>query len=293
MKNTLLFRAKSIGLSTRGGRKPSTLINAARHNLREIQAERGARSHIQAHLSANNQVLHGSTTSAGVLKLAAELIQRYAVPRCKFRRDHVQAIEFLISLPASSGLDVMAYFKSSSDWLIQTFGAEVVLNVVVHHDEETPHMHALVLPIKDGQYLGGTLISRPRLPSLVKSFAHDVGLQFGLSFEPKLRLTSVQRVNAFQLAVDALRASSDPIFLSRLWGLVELLMKRNPVDFLDALGLKWTPSPPSKKLRTLTQVMTSTGKKTREDRQPASSINPSCVGFRRPVQRNPALRCSK
>jgi len=286
MKNSLLFRVKSVGLSTRGGRKPCSLISAARHNLREIQQEQGARAHIHSHLSHKNQVLHGPVLSSDVLSLAEKLIQHYAVPRCKFRRDHVQAIEFLISLPCKTELDVLSYFRASLSWLIKTFGSEMILNAVVHLDEEAPHMHALVLPIKDGQYLGGALISRPRLPGLVKSFAQEVGLPHGLSFEPKLRLTSMQRNTSYQLVLDALRANSDPILLSRLWGLIEAHIKNYPVDFLDALGLKLPPTSPSKMQRTLTQVMTSTGKKTSEDCRRSKGHNQSCVGFRRTSQRN-------
>ena len=40
------FAVKSIGLSRVNGRKPCTLLEAARHNLREIQAEQGATGHI-------------------------------------------------------------------------------------------------------------------------------------------------------------------------------------------------------------------------------------------------------
>ena len=46
--SVLYFAVKSIGLSTVGGRKPCDLITAARHNLREIQAELGAVGRIDA-----------------------------------------------------------------------------------------------------------------------------------------------------------------------------------------------------------------------------------------------------
>lgn len=42
MASAYHFAVKTIGLSRCNGRKPCALLEAARHNLREIQAERGA-----------------------------------------------------------------------------------------------------------------------------------------------------------------------------------------------------------------------------------------------------------
>jgi len=65
MKTSLIFLAKSIGRSTRCGRKSVTLSQAARHNLRELQAERGSRAHITTAHTSLNCVLHGPTESKG------------------------------------------------------------------------------------------------------------------------------------------------------------------------------------------------------------------------------------
>ena len=45
----------------------SKLLAACRHNLREIQAELGAFSHIDPTRSANNLVLHGGKTSVEIM----------------------------------------------------------------------------------------------------------------------------------------------------------------------------------------------------------------------------------
>ena len=37
------------------------------------------------------------------------------------------------------------------DWLRQTFGAENVVAATLHADEETPHIHATVVPIVQGE----------------------------------------------------------------------------------------------------------------------------------------------
>ena len=37
--------------------------------------------------------------------------------------------------------------KDNIDWLHKTFGADNVVSAVLHMDEETPHIHATIVPI--------------------------------------------------------------------------------------------------------------------------------------------------
>lgn len=287
MKTSLIFLAKSIGRSTRCGRKSVTLAQAARHNLRELQAERGSRAHISTDLTPLNCVLHGPAESGAMLALASGLMQRYQVPHCKLRRDHVQALEFVISLPASSTVDPLVYFKASTDWLLKTFGSEMLLSVVVHLDESAPHMHALVLPIIQGVYQGGAPINRTNLPKLVSGFAELVGKPFGLSFEPKLRLTASQRGLAANVVIDYLSTRADPVVCSRLWPAVCSEIKRSPQAYMELLGLTMPAEKDSKPMKTMAQIMTSKGKRTVEDRSVSKSdVHPS-VGFRKSTTPNP------
>lgn len=281
MKTSLIFLAKSIGCSTRCGRKSVTLAQAARHNLRELQAERGSRAHISTDLTPLNCVLHGPAESGAMLALASGLMQRYQVPRCKLRRDHVQALEFVISLPASSTVDPLVYFKASTDWLLKTFGSEMLLSVVVHLDESAPHVHALVLPIIQGVYQGGAPINRTNLPKLVSGFAESVGKPFGLSFEPKLRLSASQRGSAANVVFDCLSTHGDPVMRSRLWPAVCSDIKRSPQAYMELLGLTMPAEKDSKPMKTMAQIMTSKGKRTVEDRSVSKSAVHTSVGFRK------------
>lgn len=287
MKTSLIFLAKSIGRSTRCGRKSVTLAQAARHNLRELQAERGSRAHISTAHTALNCVLHGPAESGAMLALASGLMQRYQVPRCKLRRDHVQALEFVISLPASSTVDPLLYFKASTDWLLKTFGSEMLLSVVVHFDEAAPHMHALVLPIIQGVYQGGAPINRTNLPKLVSGFAESVGRPFGLSFEPKLRLTASQRGSAVNVVIDHLSTYADPVLRSCLWPAICSEIKRSPQTYLYLLGLTMPSEKGSKPIKTMAQIMTSKGKQTVEDRRVSKSVVHPSVGFRKSTTPNP------
>ena len=37
--------------------------------------------------------------------------------------------------------------KDNIDWLLKTYGADNVVSAVLHMDEETPHIHATIIPI--------------------------------------------------------------------------------------------------------------------------------------------------
>lgn len=279
MSPPLYFGAKSVGLSKRSGRKPQSLLIAARHNLREHQAEFGGAENIALEQSHRNVILHGPTRASDIVDMANGLKVTYEVPKRKLREDHVQAIEFVISVRSDTLIDEMAYFKASKRWLIEVFGTEMVLSVVVHYDESEPHMHVLVLPIIDGQYMGGQPIDKTRLPKLNKRFAAEVANAFGLSLERKQKLHATQRTEAVTLIVNHLIEEADPLITSSVWSVVAKHMQHAPQEYLQALGLKM-PDTPRKKMRTMSAIFTSTGKKTNEDRKPQTGPNLSCVGQR-------------
>lgn len=282
MSKSLYFSAKSISMSKKADRKPQSLLTAARHNLREQQLESGARENIALALSHLNVVLHGPSQADAVQAIAKYLKDKYAVPKRKLRKDHVQALEFVVSLRVDSGIDEMGYFKANLRWLIEVFGVEVLLSAVVHFDESAPHMHALVLPIIDGKYQGGTPIDKSHLRLLIKRFADEVGALYGLKFEPVPKLHAAQRQAASNLVIDHLESIDDPVVDSRIWSGVEKHIKQTPVDFLQLLGLQ-LPDMRSKTDKTMAEIFTGTGKKTSEDRERLRNHNLSCVGQRIPT----------
>lgn len=128
------FAVKSIGLSRVNGRKPCTLLEAARHNLREIQAEQGATGRIDPTRTRCNTVLHGPASAAEVQALAAALLAAEGINADKLRRDHCQAIEAVFSLPQDAAVhDSGAYFAQCLAWLARALHLPV-LSAVVHRD---------------------------------------------------------------------------------------------------------------------------------------------------------------
>lgn len=105
---------------------------AIKHNLRELQAELGADSHIDATRTALNTVLAGAVTSGGVSEYAEGLMLDAGVGA--LRKDAVRGLELVVSLPPASSINSSVFFADALTWA-QGFFALPVLSAVVHHDE--------------------------------------------------------------------------------------------------------------------------------------------------------------
>lgn len=160
--NTYIYEVKGISLSERKDphtgikRKPQTLLMAARHNLREIQAENGAdygkldptRTHL-------NVLLAGPDKASEVVIQNNRLFKTASKDPAKQRKDYVQASEHVLSL--APGQDERGFFSVMVDCFKGIYGADNILSATVHRDQEQPHIHILVSPISGGSYQGGKL----------------------------------------------------------------------------------------------------------------------------------------
>ena len=293
--------AKTIGASTYRGRKAQTLLQAAGHNLRAIQKELGANSHIDATRICLNEILAGPGTPAGVAALALTLMAGAGVDVGKLRKDHTQAHELLFTLPADTTVNTQDYFKHCHAWAVDQFGHDNILSAVIHRDESTPHMHILIVPIQAGRYVGTSLIDRARLARLRASFASDVAPAFGLRVTPPL--TGAARVKVIELIYERLQSTHDPVLGSVLWLTVKADIARNPASYAGRLGI--VPEyalPGNDGGKAFKRIALSTGKGGKTERRakpygfekaqfedvpkpygfendPLKHRNPSCVGF--------------
>lgn len=229
------FAVKSIGLSRVNGRKPCTLLEAARHNLREIQAEQGATGHIDPRRSRLNQVMAGPSTAADVQALAMALMVDAGVVVAGLRRDYSQAIEVLFSLPSDSAIEPGHYFAAALDWLKAAMPLPV-LSAVVHHDEAAVHLHVLLLPLMNGKHVGSSPIERAPLKRLREEFFSKVAGPAGLQ-----RQAAKLRGTVKQWAVVAVMRECErqglPAKNGRLWSVFAAAIERNPLTALNALGI--------------------------------------------------------
>ena len=227
------FRIKSIGLSRTTGHKPATLSIAARHNLREIQAEQGAAGHIDPSRMTSNVILAGPKIAHEVQALANELLAKVDTSRLK--RDHCQAIEALFSLPTRTSINTEVFFANCLAWIGHVMGLPV-LSAVAHHDEGAPHLHVLMLPIKAGRHVGSSCIVRARVRALQMDFFTSVAGPAGLQrADAKLRGVAKRRGIAAVVAYcksTGIAASCGP-----LWSEFVAGIERDPMPHLRALEI--------------------------------------------------------
>lgn len=240
------FAVKSIGLSRVNGRKPCTLLEAARHNLREIQAEQGATGHIDPTRTQGNTVLHGPATAAEVCAHAEALQAAAGIVRGSLRRDHCQAIEAVFSLPQQAAVpDPADYFATCLAWVAGAL-ALPVLSAVVHRDEAATHLHVLLLPVKDGAHVGSAPIDRAALKRLRERFFAKVAGPAGLKHAgAKVRGMAKQWAIAAvfrRCEVLGLPAANGP-----LWPYLVACIERDPTAAMLALGIDANSIRPSDK----------------------------------------------
>ena len=274
MSSALFFAVGTIGLSTRGGRKPSTLLGAARHNQRAIQAERGGRRHIDPARSNLNETIAGPATPEAVVALALALMTVAGVKVDKLRKDHAQAVELLFSLPPDTTIDTGEYFHQCLAWAGERFGESNILSACIHRDEAAPHCHILILPLVDGRMCGSSLLKTKALKELRKSFSKEVARGFGLK-EPEVRMSGAEHGIAVRMVLEKLESNQDALLQSCLWQTVRRDIERNPARYMAALGLELPVEKrePKKPQRTMAQIFTSPGKGTKHEKPTGFGIS--------------------
>lgn len=230
------FAIKSIGLSRVNGRKPCTLLNAARHNLREIQAEQGATGRIDPARTHGNTILQGAALAADVQALATNMLADAGVDSDKLRRDHCQAIEAVFSLPPHAAIaDPAAYFRHCLVWLTGALSLPV-LSAVVHHDETVMHLHVLLLPLQDGQHVGSKPIDRAALKRLRENFFIKVAAPVGLK-RTGAKMRGIGKQWAIAAVLQRCAAMGLPAVNGALWPVFEAAIKHDPTAAMLALGI--------------------------------------------------------
>lgn len=216
---------------------------AARHNLREIQAEIGADSHIDPHKTSLNVVLRGAGRAADVAAEAFSLMEQADVlPLRKAKKEQWQPVvglEIIFSLPPSSVIAELYFFSDAVAWAQQFFEIPI-LSAVIHNDEAAPHCHVILLPLFNGRMTGNKLIgNKHRLLSMQADFYTKVGQGYGLKRgTPAKRYSGAARATAADRIVTALRRAKnsldDPAIRDALR---DAIVETMPVHLMELLGL--------------------------------------------------------
>ena len=156
----------------------ASLARAMQHNTRERQPDnadpkRTPKNHIER------------STQAAMARYTERLPE-------KVRKNAVHAVEVMIAVPpeiaqaAKTEKDwykLYDYLTYGMEWMTERLGGEANrLNWTLHVDEKSPHVHLIMMPLRDGKlnyrsYLGG---SRDALVKLQTDYAKEVGTHFGL-----------------------------------------------------------------------------------------------------------------
>jgi hypothetical protein len=113
------------------------------------------------------------------------LVDRVAekLSKVKHRKDAVQAVEILCALSAGSEkfVPIESWAEASLEFIKKRFGAENLVSAVLHLDEKTPHLQAVIVPLmKDGKLAAKRLFGSRNLLRDLQTAYHDAVKQFGL-----------------------------------------------------------------------------------------------------------------
>ena len=163
-------------------KKKATAIGAMQsHNLRQYKT---VAPNIDGEKSKGNVVLIKCDDFASAINKRVEEIQ--SQQKRKIRKDCPRALEYVISassefFESATEEEKSDYFRKSLEYLKSRHGNENVISAVIHNDETTPHMHVVVVPVKDKKLNPKHFCDKFELPKLHSEFNERVGSVFGLS----------------------------------------------------------------------------------------------------------------
>jgi hypothetical protein len=177
--------AESQLLSVKKLKSLDVLKNCLKHNLRQIPRELGENRQIDpTRCKLNQNLVGGSDPSCMINEVTANIV---ASTGKKLRSNGVLALEYVISLRANTSVDINGYFPEVIEWLEDYLGCPII-SAIVHLDEGSPHMHVVVLPLRNGRMMGSAIVGyKGDLAALKQSHYKSVGQRFGLTMKEMLK----------------------------------------------------------------------------------------------------------
>ncbi len=233
------------------------ILNAAKHNKRALQAERGgAGANIDAFRTPLNYSLTDPTTAEQVDRTAK--VQMVQTGIDKPRANQVMALEIVFSLPANwHEQDTQPFFQDCMTWTRNNMPG-VLLSFDVHLDESAPHAHALILPLVNGRMKGNEIMGgMGKLMYWINLFYSEVAINYGFNRNQNRYLAGKQKEAIDKQVLSRLIA--DPIMKSTVWPCVRDAIRKDPLPYAQILGIEYQQKT-DKKRKSFTQIMTSKGK---------------------------------
>src|SRR5471032_2586065 len=230
--------------TTRASCADVVILNVMRHNARELQAEIGvgADCGIDASRIHLNVTLYGAATADGVAMAARDAMREHGIVAP--RKNATLGIEIIVSLPADLDIDHQAYFRDAMAWAQQHYRVPL-LSAILHNDESNPHLHLVLLPVRDGKLVGSELLGdRATMKTMQKDSHEQVGKRYGLRMPaPKKLHSAAERAAGLTLLRATLQTNS--ALTDRAIDALLVPHAKYPEPLLLALGLAM-PAPPVK-----------------------------------------------
>ena len=232
------------------------VLEALKHNKRELQSERGADLHIDVTRTPLNYALAGKDTPANIATHAKVQMLRAGieVPR----KNGVMAVEILFGLPIDRhGQDTKPFFADCHVWVLKTFAGEL-LSFDVHLDESAPHAHAVILPLVDSKMQGNALIGGiGNFKRLRNLFHSEIANRYGLSMSDTRRLSKADRQTLEREVLTRLKP--DKVMQSCVWACVRDAIHKDPLPWAQMLSIEHAPAKQAK-LKSFVDFARSKGK---------------------------------
>lgn len=230
------------------------ILNAAKHNKRTLQAERGTGANIDAFRTPLNYSLTDpAATAEEIDRTAKVLMVQDGID--KTRINQVMALEIIFSLPINRHeQDTCPFFQDCMDWTKQHIPG-VLLSFDIHLDESAPHAHALILPLVNGKMQGSEIMGgKGNLMRLVNRFYADVAVKYGLSRNQSKHLAGKQKEGIEQQVLSWL--ATDPVMKSKVWPCVRDAIRKDPQPYAQLLNINPRPGNNGKR-KSFVEIMTS------------------------------------
>lgn len=246
----VFFCIKGQGYTARPGRGKSlgrgVLTVALRHNLRHSMPDHPSPKGVDATLTHRNEVVMGGNTPEEAMRLFDEALSARGVSK-PARADAWLAIEVVFG--TSPGMrDPDGYLRACADWLASATGAPVI-SAVIHRDQSTPHLHAIVVPVtgagkewnvgkerrpSDGRaWKGSDLFCSDAMARLNKDHAQNVAAKFGL--KRKATPTRLQHEAVVHAVLEWMAQS--PAMECVTWPATEAEIRLDPFPRAKLIGL--------------------------------------------------------
>lgn len=215
-----------------------TLDLAEKHNKRSIVQEIGGYGGIDGSKTALNLELvslNGKSYEEATLDVLRSLglnLEHYSYTK----KNRGYAVELVFSVTTGHQCDFNAMYADSLGWTRNYYPECPIIHAVIHHDEDTPHMHVILVPIVNGKldankitgYVG---VSRNRNLSLFKFLDKRYGLTFPVYLKGALKKAGAN------LAIQQYLKLPDSAIRSVLDESIQRSISARPEPYLYAFGI--------------------------------------------------------